>query len=108
MPSVQGVGTLSYMKKTNITCTLQEENIKVMNLLFDISEGLSVNELSNKLDKDKLNLILEVYPLKFIKLGSFRTKKFLKECISDIVRNKDVFGNTLPSSFYQKELYLIL
>jgi len=94
--------------KNTITCTLSEDNIKVMNLLFDLSEGLSVNDLSNKLDKDKLNLILEVTPLNFIKLGSFKTKKRLNECISDIVRNKDVFGNTLPSSFYQKDLYLIL
>jgi hypothetical protein len=100
------------MKDKTFAFNCNTENINVMTKLFQLADGDSIYDLEsnnlNNLDQGKLNLVLEVYPLEFLKLGSFNTLKRLRSCISDILKTKNIFGNKLPDSFYQKELYLVL
>lgn len=109
MPSVWSGETLNHMKAKNLNFLCNKENIQVMSKIFQLADGDSIRDLeSNELDRDKLNLVLEVYPYEFLNLGSFNTLKRLRSCISDILKTKNIFGNKLPDSFYQKELYLVL
>lgn len=109
MPSVLGGETLIYMKANLLKFSCNTENINVMSKIFQLADGYSIRDLGpNELNQDKLNLVLEVYPYEFLNLGSFKTLKKLKNCISDIIKNKHIFGNKIPDSFYQRELYLVL
>lgn len=84
-------------------------SIPVMSKLFDLADGkTSLSSWENNLDPNKLNLILEVYPLEFIKLDAFDDEKSLKDCIDDILGAKATFGNKIPKNFYRKDLYLIM